>query len=502
MAIEYKVQKGDTLSAIGRKYGVSYQEIAKANGISNPDLIYAGSTLVIPGQKTEPAKPTTPAASKPAAAPAAAAKPATQPAAKPAAQPAAQPAAKPAATPAAQPAQTPASQPVTTQGGFTYNDFSYESYAPSSTVQQANNLLNQHKANKPGSYTPVWQDEADSYLAKYQNRDPFSYNFNTDALYNQYKDMYIQQGQLAMMDTMGQAAAMTGGYGNSYAATAGQQAYNNQLGRLNDVIPELWQRAYDRYDREGQELLDMYGMYMDKEALEYSRYQDSLDDWYREASRLQDNYDTLSAQDYDMYLDRKNTAYDEYLTDRSEAENAWLKQIDLEYKQSRDQVEDERYASETAYEKGMNKIDMGVMPNADELKALGMTSSEAKAYIDDQKAAAASKASSGSNSSGGNNVEYQKVTTETDAYWVKEFQKAAEQGTVDLVAQRMEAEEYNPDYIDTLYRQYGGNGNPIDTGVAPITGPGEIDEIDDSSDDPFEREKEKRYNEKMGRYTK
>jgi LysM repeat protein len=43
------VKPGDTLSAIGRKYGVSYQSIAALNNISNPDLIYPGQVFKIPG---------------------------------------------------------------------------------------------------------------------------------------------------------------------------------------------------------------------------------------------------------------------------------------------------------------------------------------------------------------------------------------------------------------------------------------------------------------------
>ena len=44
---DYTVKKGDTLSAIAKKYGTTYQEIAKANGISDPNKIYAGQTLKI-----------------------------------------------------------------------------------------------------------------------------------------------------------------------------------------------------------------------------------------------------------------------------------------------------------------------------------------------------------------------------------------------------------------------------------------------------------------------
>ena len=44
----YKVQYGDTLYAICRRFGVDPYEIARANGLSNPDHIYAGQVLYIP----------------------------------------------------------------------------------------------------------------------------------------------------------------------------------------------------------------------------------------------------------------------------------------------------------------------------------------------------------------------------------------------------------------------------------------------------------------------
>ena len=45
----YTVQPGDTLSGIANRFGTSYQAIAQANGIANPNLIHPGQTLSIPG---------------------------------------------------------------------------------------------------------------------------------------------------------------------------------------------------------------------------------------------------------------------------------------------------------------------------------------------------------------------------------------------------------------------------------------------------------------------
>jgi LysM repeat protein len=44
----YTVQFGDTLSEIAQLFGTSVDAIAQANGIENPDLIFAGQTLCVP----------------------------------------------------------------------------------------------------------------------------------------------------------------------------------------------------------------------------------------------------------------------------------------------------------------------------------------------------------------------------------------------------------------------------------------------------------------------
>lgn len=112
---------------------------------------------------------------------------------------------------------------------------------------------------------------ADEALNAYLNRKDFSYDLNGDALYQQYKDRFISQGKMAMQDTMGQAAALTGGYGSSYAQSVGQQAYHGYLEGLNDVVPELYQLAYQKYQNEGDTMRDRYALLADKESQEHDR---------------------------------------------------------------------------------------------------------------------------------------------------------------------------------------------------------------------------------------
>lgn len=123
-------------------------------------------------------------------------------------------------------------------------------------------------------YQSKWDDQIDEIFGKIQNREPFKYDVNADALYEQYKNQYINNGRLAMEDTMGQASALTGGYGNSYAQSVGQQTYNRYMEGLNDQVPELYQMSLNRYLREGDDMRNDYGMLLDRENLDYGRYQD------------------------------------------------------------------------------------------------------------------------------------------------------------------------------------------------------------------------------------
>lgn len=129
---------------------------------------------------------------------------------------------------------------------------------------------------KPGAYTSQWQGQLSDAIGKILDRKEFSYDVNSDALYQQYKDRYVQGGKMAMMDTLGQAATLTGGYGNSYAQAAGQQAYQGYLQGLNDKIPELYQLALDKYSRESDGLYKRYSVLSAQEGQDYGRHQDSL----------------------------------------------------------------------------------------------------------------------------------------------------------------------------------------------------------------------------------
>ena len=208
-------------------------------------------------------------------------------------------------------------------------------YKPSDAVTQAEALLNQQLAQKPGEYQSAWQTQLNDAINKILNREKFSYDLNGDALYQQYKDKYIQQGKMASMDTMGQAQAMTGGYGNSWAQSVGHQAYQQSLQQLNDVIPELYQMAYDQYRQEGQDLYDQATLMGQMEDRDYGRYQDSMNAWQTERDYLTGRYDSERDYDYGKYTDERDFSYGSYIDDRN-----------YKYQTDRDAISDQQWQAQ------------------------------------------------------------------------------------------------------------------------------------------------------------
>ncbi len=137
-------------------------------------------------------------------------------------------------------------------------------------------------------------------------RGPFQYDPGKDPLYQVARDRYVQQGRMAMKDSMGQAAALTGGYGSSYGQAVGQQTYDKNLQGLADMIPELYQAAYSRYQDEGDRLQRQYEMLGAQEARDYSRYRDQMGDWQYERAWQQEKENADYA--------RRNEAYSRLYT--------------------------------------------------------------------------------------------------------------------------------------------------------------------------------------------
>lgn len=196
---------------------------------------------------------------------------------------------------------------------------------------------------------PVYADTYGAQVKDLQsqltNRSPFTYSIDTDALFRQYRDRYQSLGRRAMEDTMGQAQAMTGGYGNSWAQTVGQQSYQTYLGELGQIAPKLYEQALERYKQEGRDLQTRYDAAKALEQEEYGRHKDALDAYRKDLSYLQTQADQAYDRGYTRYLE--------------------------EYKQAGDRYTRLLYMMEK----------LGYRPTEEELLAAGLTREQAKAFM-------------------------------------------------------------------------------------------------------------------------
>lgn len=218
------------------------------------------------------------------------------------------------------------------------------------------------------TYTSRYQNQIDDLTRQILNREAFSYDPEKDPTYQQYKESYTRNGERAMQDTLGQVSARTGGLASSYAGSAAQQTYDNYMGALADKIPELKQLAYSMYQDEGNTQRANLEMLVALEQGDYAKYADLL------------------AQ---------------YNTDRS-----------FDYGVHRDNISDERYEDETAYNRETYKDETEynrALAKAQTLaaggdfsgyKALGYTDQEIAGLKSAYNKAQASARSGGSKSGG------------------------------------------------------------------------------------------------------
>lgn len=221
-------------------------------------------------------------------------------------------------------------------------------YQKSDALKAAEQALAQYEQNKPGSYVSSYSDQIQALLDRVLNREKFSYDFNADPLYQQYKDQYMQGGKQAMLNTTAQAAALSGGFGNSYGATAGNLAYQQYLTGLNEQLPALYDAALNRYQMEGQGMLDNLGVLQQAESTEYGRYRDSLSDYYNELDYLYGKANAMSQDEYNRYLD----AFERWQADRDYEYNKDWNAQQLAYQREQDALAQSNWEREFALANG------------------------------------------------------------------------------------------------------------------------------------------------------
>lgn len=196
---------------------------------------------------------------------------------------------------------------------------------------------------QPAEYISQYQGQMDAALDKVTNREAFTYDPLKDVSYQNLAKIYQEQGEQAAKNTMGDAAALNGGFGSSYAMTASQQARNDYNQMLASQIPALKEAAYNQYLGEQNLNLSSLDALRAADDTAYGRYRDSVSD-------NQYQYGI----DYDAYRDDVADSQWQKSYDRSVYES----DRDYDYQKERDKVADSQWAKEYALAK-KNKASSG-----------------------------------------------------------------------------------------------------------------------------------------------
>ena len=253
---------------------------------------------------------------------------------------------------------------------------------PASVLQAESFLSDQLVKIQSGrtSYT----DDVEAMMYKIMNRDKFEYDVDSDQLFQQALASAMNSGQTAMQDTIGQASALTGGYGSTYATSAGNQAYNAFIEDAYNNLPEYYQMALQAYQMEGEEMYRQLGMFSDADDREFGRtvdafnatsqyrnqayneaytlYQDGINNAYNSANlQLNENaqlvnnayniysaasneYEKSYAKDYDNW----NAMVQQAVTNAGFANSDWWNQSNQDFQASEAQKNRDFQASEAA----------------------------------------------------------------------------------------------------------------------------------------------------------
>lgn len=261
--------------------------------------------------------------------------------------------------------------------------------------------------NNYGSFTfdqeaPVYDnqyaEQQQALLDAILNREDFSWSKETDPQWSSYKKSYLREGDRATANALAQASAASGGRASTAAITAATQAGDYYATQLNDIIPTLYQQAYDRYLNEYSMMLQDLGAVNTQEQLDYAKYLDQLT----------------------QYNTDRNFAYDTYLGDFNVLQgklSSLQGQDDVDYGRYLDQINLGIQKDETEYQRGQQEqalaqaqvdaiLSAGGTPSAELIGASGYTSEYVQALEEAYRKAEAERtsASSGSGSGGSGRV--------------------------------------------------------------------------------------------------
>lgn len=275
------------------------------------------------------------------------------------------------------------------------------------------------------AYENAFAQQQKDLLDRILNREDFSWSKETDPQWSSYKKSYLREGDRATANALAQASAASGGRPSSHAVNAATQAGDYYATKLNDVIPTLYQQAYERYlDEYNMKLKDLNAVNQ-QEQLDYAKYLDRLGQFNTDRGFAYQNY----ADDYDRL--------------RSQLADV----------QGQDQIDYARYLDEasrqqTAQDSIRSQVDailaVGGSPSANLVSESGYSSEYVKALEDAYRKQEAEKAAKKSGSGGGGTMS---LTT------AKEMAKEGQ--FTDAVLNTLRKAGFTDDYIAQVYGYTG-----------------------------------------------
>ena len=157
-----------------------------------------------------------------------------------------------------------------------------------------------------GDVKDKYDDRIQQALDNIEKYSEFNYDIESDPLWNSVRSQYQRNAELGMRDTLGAAANLTGGYASSYAQAAAQQAYQNNIAQMTDIIPDMQQAALDRFQANQQGAINNFY------ALE-DAYQNELAEWQNNRDYYRNKVAQMSAEEWNHYMDNLSA----WMADRS-----------------------------------------------------------------------------------------------------------------------------------------------------------------------------------------
>ena len=294
-----------------------------------------------------------------------------------------------------------ANQLRSSYGGYTGGKYGADYISDGKIPNQIDSVLD--KINGFGSFT--FDQERPSYENQYAeqqqalldaiiNRPDFSWSKEDDPQWSSYKKSYLREGDRATANALGQAAAASGGRPSTAALTAATQAGDYYATQLNDIIPTLYQQAYDRYLNEYNMSLQDLNAVNTQEQLDYAKYLDQLGQFNTDRNFAFNQY----LSDFDILQNQLASLQGQDSVDY----NRWMDKVGL-YREDQQLQREEALARQEMAQAQVDAIlSAGGSPSANLVGASGYGSEYVQALEAAYRRQAAQQVRSGSSGGGRN----------------------------------------------------------------------------------------------------